>query len=1070
VSTVSDHKFAALQTKLRQLFELDKSDLDFGIYRIINARNKEITAFLERQLKDEVRRTLEEHGATATDQIQQELDAAIAQATELGADPEKARKVQELRARLAAAGPSSIAALEAEIYNHLLVFFGRYYEEGDFIARRRYKGDTYAIPYSGEEVTMYWANKDQYYIKSGEWHRDYRFKVGERTVRFKVVAATQETGNNKERDDAKRRFIVEVDNPIEATEAELVIRFQFRVPTAEEYLTVEANESTRIFGGGYDKPKGRKVGSEVERFCAHAETQALAAMPPEWRQRVAAGAGTEDKPSRTLLGKHLAEFTARNTFDYFIHKDLGGFLSRELDFYIKNEVVRLDDLERLPPDHLARVQGRVKAIRRVAGRIIGLLAAIENFQKKMWLKKKFVLNTSWLITVDRIPAHLCDVVAANKAQWEEWERLGFKPEAGDEGLFGGAAWGTREYLQRSDRLPVDTRLFSLAHSTALLTAATPQPVDTHASGLLVWGDAFHSMRLLRLTYQSRVDQTYLDPPYNAKYSAVLYKNTFRHAAWMSMMSDRLHSARHLARSDSVLTIAIDENEQERLGLLLDHMYPLWNRTCVSIIHNHGGIQGSNFSYCHEYAFFVFPADGQYIGTLEREEADVTPLRDWGGSTSLRESARNCFYPIIVRGSDVVAFGDVCEESFHPIASEVNLGDGSFAIYPIDGEGRERKWRFSRDTVESIKDELQCDVVKGERVVRRRKAAYRFKTVWTDSRYNANTHGSRLLADLMGGTLFAFPKSLYNTLDCVHAATQDRPHGLIMDFFAGSGTAAHAVIELNRRYGSHRKWLLVEAGAHFATVLRPRVAKCLFSPDWQAGRAARHDAGLSALVKCIALEAYDDAMAGLESTPDDGGVLSAALLNDTTIRYALDLELGPRLLDLDAFKDPWGYTINAQLAGDPEIRPHSVDLVETFNYLIGLKVSAYGPMERFSAEFERAEHPDGLGRLRVKGRLQRDPDGPFAYQRVEGELNDGRDTRVLVIWRTLSGDPEQDAAVLEAWMDKYGEDTKERSAYRDHELIYVNGPVTLPQPTASMRTVHSLEETFQARMFEDTGDD
>ncbi|MFN8730273.1 MAG: site-specific DNA-methyltransferase, partial [Planctomyces sp.] len=170
-TAITDSKFNALKAKLRELFELDKSDLDFGIYRIIAAKNKEVTEFLDRQLKDVVKATLAAHGAGATDQVQAELDKAIDQARTLGADPEALPKVKELRSRLESAGGAAAAELEADIYNHLLAFFGRYYDEGDFISQRRYKGDTYAIPYSGEEVTLHWANKDQYYIKSGEWHK-----------------------------------------------------------------------------------------------------------------------------------------------------------------------------------------------------------------------------------------------------------------------------------------------------------------------------------------------------------------------------------------------------------------------------------------------------------------------------------------------------------------------------------------------------------------------------------------------------------------------------------------------------------------------------------------------------------------------------------------------------------------------------------------------------------------------------------------------------------------------------------------------------------------------------------
>src|SRR5690606_33087191 len=159
---------------------------------------------------------------------------------------------------------------------------------------------------------------------------------------FQIVEATQEAANNKEADDAKRRYILVEENPVVAEGDTLTLRFHFRTPTDAE-KTRAADGAVAIFGGKYAKST---KGDEREQFCADAERRALAAMPDEWRAAIGTpgSAATESKPDRTLLGRHLDTFTARNTFDYFIHKDLGGFLKRELDFYLKNEVVRLDDL------------------------------------------------------------------------------------------------------------------------------------------------------------------------------------------------------------------------------------------------------------------------------------------------------------------------------------------------------------------------------------------------------------------------------------------------------------------------------------------------------------------------------------------------------------------------------------------------------------------------------------------------------------------------------------------------------------------------------------------------------
>ncbi|KAA0213560.1 MAG: site-specific DNA-methyltransferase [Leptolyngbya sp. PLA3] len=1081
ITAITDSKFNALKAKLRELFELDKSDLDFGIYRIIAAKNKEVTEFLDRQLKDVVRATLAAHGAGAADQVQAELDKTIAslRAAEVPDEQiETNKKVADLRAKLAAAGGAASADLEADIYNHLLAFFGRYYDEGDFISQRRYKGDTYAIPYSGEEVTLHWANKDQYYIKSGEWHKDYRFKVGDKTVRFKLIEATQEVSNNKEADDAKRRYILAPENPVEESPGELTLRFEFRVPTQTDEARA-ADGAVSIFGGDYAKPSNPKKGDPREQFCADAEKRATAAMSAAWKQAVAApgAAATDGKPLRTILGKHLDHFTARNTFDYFIHKDLGGFLRRELDFYIKNEVVRLDDLEALPGDHLQRVQGKVKAIRAVATRLIAFLGSLEDFQKKMWLKKKFVLNTNWLVTVDRIPPALRDVVAQNAEQWAEWERLGFKPNAtADAGLFGGAAWGTMAYLDACDKLLVDTRHFDDAFRSSLLSAEplSSESIETQTSGVLICGDNFHAVRSLGPTMRNACQCIYIDPPYNAQSSEILYKNTFKHSSWLAMMTDRLQAALPALGENGNLVVAIDEVEQERLGTLLRTLNPLRELTCVTVVHNATGQQGNNFSATHEYAYFVHGSREGCIGLEDRRDnPDVRPLRNVSKGSHLRTDAANCFYPILVKDGKVIGFGPVSADDYHPRGKNVQAADGVIEVYPInklaDGTLEERKWTFAQQTVGSIQGELSAVFNKDlkEWDIIRTKVRFNFKTVWTDKKYSANSWGSRILNEMLPDNEFTFPKSIYTVRDCIDAALANARAGDVLDFFAGSGTTGHSVVMLNREDGGKRRFHLVEMGRHFGEVLLPRVAKCLYCPDWSAGIAQIHDKGVSALVKYFALESYEDA---LNNLPAPSGTLLDGRTDaekDALITYGLDLELGPHLLNLDAFRDPWGYTINAQLAGDAEIKRHRVDLVETFNYLIGLKVHAYGPLERYSADFERAAHADNLGRIKITGRLRRDANGPYVFQRVEGELNDGNRTRVLVVWRKLTDDPEKDAAVLDAWMARHRESTRERTEHRDYHLIYINGPVTLPQPTAEIRTVFPIEETFKIKMFEDT---
>ena len=208
---------------LNEIFQLDQSDLDFGIYRIMNTKSKEINEFLDKELLSSVASAF---SANNNNSIQKELDEAIQQAQSLGADPETLPKVKELKDKLSSTSSSS--NLENEVFSHLANFFKRYYKDGDFVSLRRYKKDTYAIPYEGEEVKLHWVNSDQYYIKSGEYFRDYRFKVDDKTIHFKLKEAQTEQNNNKATSEKERRFVILEDNPCEVLEDELYINFEYK--------------------------------------------------------------------------------------------------------------------------------------------------------------------------------------------------------------------------------------------------------------------------------------------------------------------------------------------------------------------------------------------------------------------------------------------------------------------------------------------------------------------------------------------------------------------------------------------------------------------------------------------------------------------------------------------------------------------------------------------------------------------------------------------------------------------------------------------------------------------------
>ena len=356
--------------------------------------------------------------------------------------------------------------------------------------------------------------------------------------------------------------------------------------------------------------------------------------------------------------------------------------------------------------------------------------------------------------------------------------------------------------QCKTELPVLEEVKSLAITTD----------DHHPTNLLIEGDNYHALSVLNYTHKGKIDVIYIDPPYNTGSKDWKYNNnfvdkhdTYRHSKWLSMMANRLRLAKKLLKRGGVLICTIDENESNRLGLLLEKIYVNHEIHFVTIVHNPRGVQGKNFSYTHEYACFVFRSGMQVIGQKKRDIPLEEEFRDHGGE-SLRTDAKNCFYPILVANGKIVGFGDLSSKSFHPASKNTALGNKIIEVWPIDKNGVERKWVFARHTVEQIREKLFAKKKKnGEIDIFRVKDTQRPKTVWIDEKYDASTFGSKIVNNL-SAMKFPYPKSIFSVKDCIDIV-KAKPDALILDFFAGSGTTGHAVSLLNKEDAGSRRFIL-----------------------------------------------------------------------------------------------------------------------------------------------------------------------------------------------------------------------------------------------------------------------
>ncbi|ANG62604.1 DNA methylase [Marinobacterium aestuarii] len=946
MSAKQNAKFQELVTKLREIFQIDRPDLDFGIYRILNARADEINDYLEKRLPEKVQAALNSGNEAQREHAAKELKEKEEQYAADGLNPDTVPKVQELRQKLAeySAGASEH---ENAVFSHLLTFFSRYYDNGDFISQRRYKGDTYAIPYAGEEVMLHWANKDQYYTKSGENFANYSFKLQDgRTVHFRLVSADTAKDNRKD-NDKERRFTLIQHKTVTRID-EQGDEYDEILPPVEEVDGTNGKELIIRFEYAL-QPKGTKQGVLVSQ--AVNVILADEAVKTRWLD-LENRAPTEKNPQRTLLVKHLVDYTTKNTADYFIHKDLGGFLRRELDFYIKNEVMHLDDVQNA--DAFANIEKNLRMIqclRAISLEVVDFLAQLENFQKKLWLKKKFVVSSHYCITLDRVPAELYPEIVANERQWEQWRQLG---------VWNGVTHGTVEDLEAGSFRMVDTSLFAESFRHALLNLISE--LESGINGVLIHGDNFQALSILGERYKSNIDSVYIDPPYNTDGSPIAYKNGYKKSSWNALIDTRLRRTVPLMSENGLLCATIDDFQKEDLTFVMQDVFGVDGIAgTVAIRSNPSGRPvPSGFAQSHEYAIYAHKSATAKIGTLPRSEAQLQRYREedsngrymWElfrkrGSASLRSDRRTMYYPLYFNGSEVrVPEMEWNEDEKDWILTE-NPSIHEEILWPIDEQGLQRRWRWSPTRVKKDYSQFKVKEEGGVKTV-----YYKYRpqsetvlppTAWVDAKYSATEHGTGVVKDLFGtSAVFDFPKSIHAVFDCIWIGGAAGKDSVVLDYFGGSGTTAHAVIAMNRAYGGQRKYILADQGEYFDKVIKGRVQKVVYSQDWKDGKPSAPATGISHCFKVLKLESYEDTLNNLQLHRETRqhqtlGLLNQQATEDYLLHYMLDVESRGSLLSVEDFKKPFDYEMNIATDSAGAYEQRKVDLVETFNYLIGLRV-------------------------------------------------------------------------------------------------------------------------------------
>ena len=1005
-----------LQKLLQKLFRADAEDLKFGIYRIINFRRDKIKDFIHKELPAIVQNALDAN--TEVESAHERVTELENQVRELGdnlgeemldADGNLINEVyrerpliqQYLEAREQLGSPQSPDQRKDAVYNHLYAFFSRYYEDGDFIPRRRYsQTERYAVPYNGEEIYLHWANRDQYYVKSGEHFSTYRFTSQGITVIFDLRDVDVEKDNVK---GVKRFFIpLSAETKYNSETGEIRIPFEYRPLTDEE---------KKIYGSQKQQDK------------------IIDAAEPEIAARL-----TDHYNALSALKKHLQTYTRGNTADFFIHKDLKQFLNRELDVYIKNEVMPLSSLVfddvNFQEGSLTRVNWieTSKLVHSIASKIIEFLAHIEEFQKRLWLKKKFVLSTDYCFTLDHVPEEFYPEITQNTDQLEEWKDL-FAIHEIDNDLI--CADYTEplsiDFIKENPNLVLDTRHFDSDFKDRLL--ANFDNLDNETDGLLIHSENFQGLNLLKRKYRESIKSIYIDPPYNTDSSAILYKNNYKDSSWLSLMTDRLALSREFLPNNGIICVAIDDVEVSSLRLISENLFEKELGIATVRSNPQGRSRTGYFSPVHEYALFYGKLEAS-PGTLPKTEKQKSsyPYKDKKGKFAWdnlirrppgdnREDVPTMFYPIYVRSDNTIRIPKMIwneTERVYNILEDPN--EDEVSIVPIKS-GVEKRWRHGWEKVSREKTEYRVrreDDIRIEYKSRMLEEAVP-KTWWAEGNYATGRYGTKQLEKMFRPKIFDFPKSVYLVSDCLRASSL-YPNDTVLDYFGGSGTTAHAIINLNREDGGKRKYILIEMGHHFNTVLKPRVMKAVYAENWEDTKPISRESQLSHITKYQCIESYEDALNNIEFNETERKNL---LLDEHQLSYLFGSETreSPTFLNISELQNPFSYQLN--IVKDMQTRTQSVDLPETFNYLLGLSVQT-----------RQCLHDDDRRYLVYRGTV--------------------KEKNIVIIWRETAGWNEQD------WKRDYNF-IEEQELTKDADKVYVNTDSIVPE-------VESLDPLFKRLMF------
>jgi len=976
---------------LKEMFQFNANDLDFGIYRIYNLKRKEIENFIvgknEQCLEPIINKTLE---LVSNIEKQVELTSLTAYLKKFNQenlvnDPAgNFDKIQQLilnfgtddaeKEGLTTALTASTKEfnitdeIKDKIYNHILGYFEMYYSNGDFGYNNR-SINLYKVPYEadydGNDTMFHWKHKGSLYIKTGNSFNAIKFKLKHLDKEFELRLETNEESSDEEvaRNNNKDTKLKHYEfNRFE--EKDGIIRIVFNLSDSsttkadlfkslfKEVFKSQENLDNYLFAKndkGELKPIFNDLTDDYDKV-QDGSVKGIGALRVNRKtilgkvnKNFEKGAKVEitddrftDETLETIynIDQKLNSFYIGNDSDYFIHENLQEFLTQEKERYIKNHI--LSDLKSILDGKLDNTTLIIaKAFELVSSRIIEFLSAIEEFQKKLFTMKKKVVESEYCLTIDNIDEKYYKEILQNKSQLAEWENL-FSIKV-----------KTLADLKAQPTLVLDTKFFKQEDGSNNFKdkiLAEIENLDDKTNGLILNSENYQGLSVLSEKYHNSINCIYIDPPYNTGDDSFVYKDSFKHSSWLTMMENRLNLAKQMLDSKGIIFVNIGEQEYFRLKTLLEQVFGensistlIWKKKKQPSFLSQVGIMTDYI--------FVYSKNKNLIKKLSIDNVSDGTRRVDNASNPISEmkilagiESKGIKDGVIKKGK--YKNKSMSTEFLDDIVVKNGITQNDFRVLANFRTSQKEITKFCTDKLLYITEKNSFRRYSSAAEQEKNKSISNLLLDWGDNQ-DSNKEKENIFSDLGD---FSYPKPVKLVSNLVKSVIDENV--TVLDFFAGSGTTGQSVIELNAIEGN-RKFILLEMGKYFDSVLVKRIKRVVFSDNWEKCKPNSKTGINNFLFKYNVLEQYEDVLDAIEQ-------FEGETPKNLPLKYLYKPELNKINSTLDLSK-PFGNKIKY---GQPT-KEGFVDLVDTYNYLQGYEVKSIKPYTIDKKYYKVVETADTL---------------------------------------------------------------------------------------------------------------